>query len=231
MVIIQNYMQGNKRDLSNVIKQGKERRREEKRKKSDFQKEYLEELENKVFSQKNYFPNTLIGLFFIGTGLCEEQVDWGLVCVLAVVNVFATYFPNSPSSWLNLLQTVMFNIVLLVYFSPEGKRVIIDATKSLTYARVLFFLSFNLILFVVLYCFYVKGKGYRRTKQSSNKPNKESSLDDEIEKFKEDVNFATRLDYAACAIVLANALAFILLGFIPLTAVWQSYKTLTSLLV
>eukprot|EP00796_Vickermania_ingenoplastis_P010846 gene10846-7512_t len=134
-----------------------EKRREERRQQEQLKKEYNDEL-NRIAMERassgpmNYLPSILVGLFFLAFPLGQEKIDWLIVSVTFIVNVIPLVALYSPSSWMNMFQMCLINLVVLHYapFLYDAP----DLVHQVRPAYFALFIGFNVLLSMSLYLFY-----------------------------------------------------------------------------
>lgn len=217
-------MKLNKREIASTIRKNEEARREEQKKMKELREEYLAEKvkDKQPSSAMDYLPNLLVGLLFLSFPLAEQQIDWVVVGLAGLLNFLPIILFDSPSSWFNLIQVLMLNILYLQYtpFLYDIPAMVMSIKRL--YLSI--FLGGNTLLGLGLYLFYVGRK--RSKKQHTRKNKKEDSLEEELILFKEEVERRSRMDNAMCAVLLINLVALVSSGAVHYSVVLQALRNL-----
>ncbi|KAH9586663.1 hypothetical protein LSM04_004492 [Trypanosoma melophagium] len=231
-------MSRSREEIASKIREGTQRRVEELVRMRQLQQEQREELKERAAEVNSsdpsgYIPFILISLVFLSFPLSEPVVDWVLVGCFVVLNGIWTFLLGS-SSWLNwaVLIFANFTLVRISPVIPELPNLI----SKLPPMVVVTYVGVNTLLCIFLYYGYVEKRfpwsksKMRREKKSRQKNGMYRGRDESLEEFAKRRDRMNRLDIAASCVLLANLLAMVAMGVIPLNALLQSLRQILSFL-
>lgn len=226
-------------EIVKSIRQGTQRRVEERQRIKQLKQEQREELEENAqdeshLNSSRYIPYILIGLVFLSFPLSEPNVDWPLVgCFLLLNGIWTLFF--SYLSFFNLAFMIMANIALIrcSHIIPHLPRIIAELNPK----NVALCVGGNLVAIIVLYFAYVERQApwklltvERKKKKAKRAAGTNVNNVDALEEFARRRERMGRIDIAASVLLMGNVLVMAFLGIIPKEVFIGMYRQLMLLL-
>lgn len=195
-----------KNAMRQMIAQGNKRRSEEAQKQRAYDEEVRQEKEETELMQRGdiskFISNIIISLIFISLPLTEPEVDWVQVGVFAVANAVWNVFFHRHT-WMHYATFIMIN-VLLVQWTHELHNIprwVASVPPEYLAAAILG----NAAAGAAGYFLYI------------DKVTKKRERDE-------------RLDIVMSSMIVANILAMVATGVIPLAVLYGTFKGLVGLI-
>lgn len=194
-----------KAEIRKRILEGNQRRHEEAKKQREFERELQEEVEEAKVMERGdiskFVSNILISIVFISMPLTEPTIDWIQVAVFAGANLVWNVFFHRHTL-VHYMSFLMINI-LLVQWTHEIYN-IPRWVASVPPLQGGLFLAGNAAVAAGFYFLYVDKVVKRREREE-------------------------RLDVAMASVLTLNIVALVIAGVIPLSLLYEAFKSITRL--
>lgn len=194
-------------EIRRRILAGQQKRQDAARKQRETEREEQEEaLEQSVLADRGdisqFVGNILVSLLFVSMPLTEPKIDWVQVLIFVAANVIWNVFFHRHT-WVHYATFIMIN-VLLVQWTHEIYNIpqYVSAVPPLHMAV---FLGGNATALFLQYWFYIRHAEKKREREE-------------------------KIDTALLVTLLLNVVALVATGTIPLSLLYQAFKSLVNLI-